>query len=92
MVYRNDDFLYFRNVADFSGITKLVHSFDLQKLGVKGWGWFTVLGILLTVIGFLSFTHPFAGITAMAWAIGFFLILQGIVSVMRGCFSNRFWL
>ena len=22
----------------------------------------------------------------------FFLILQGIVSVMRGCFSNRFWL
>lgn len=76
----------------FSGITKLVNSFDLQKLGVKGWGWFTVLGILLTVIGFLSFTHPFASIAAMAWVIGFFLILQGIVSVMRGCFSNRFWM
>ncbi|MGN8850966.1 HdeD family acid-resistance protein [Bariatricus sp. HCP28S3_C2] len=72
----------------FSGITKLVHSFDLQKLGVKGW--FTVLGILLTVIGFLSFTHPFASIAAMAWVIGFFLLLQGIVSVMRGYFSNRF--
>ncbi|MFR2412327.1 DUF308 domain-containing protein [[Ruminococcus] torques] len=46
----------------------------------------------MTVIGFLSFTHPFASIAAMAWVIGFFLILQGIVSVMRGCFSNRFWL
>ena len=53
----------------FSGITKLVNSFDLQKLGVRGWGWFTVLGILLTVIGFLSFTHPFASIAAMAWVI-----------------------
>ena len=76
----------------FSGISKLVNSFDLQKLGVKGWGWFTVLGIILTVIGFLSFTHPFANIAAMAWVIGLFLILQGIVSVLRGCFSNRFWL
>ncbi|MGM9942362.1 MAG: DUF308 domain-containing protein [Bulleidia sp.] len=70
----------------------LVNSFDLQKLGVKGWGWFTLFGVLLTVIGFLSFTHPFESIAAMAWVIGFFLILQGIVSVMRGCFSNRFWL
>ena len=76
----------------FSGISKLVNSFDLQKLGVKGWGWFTVLGIILTVIGFLSFTHPFANIAAMAWVIGLFLILQGIVSVLRGCFSNRLWL
>ena len=76
----------------FSGITKLVNSFDLQNLGVKGWGWFTVFGILLTVIGFISFTHPFANIAAMAWMIGLFLILQGIVSVLRGCFSDRLWL
>ena len=76
----------------FSGITKLVNSFDLQNLGVKGWGWFTVFGFLLTVIGFISFTHPFANIAAMAWMIGLFLILQGIVSVLRGCFSDRLWL
>lgn len=76
----------------FSGISKLVNSFDLQKLGVKGWSWFTAFGIILTVIGFLSFTHPFANIAVMAWVIGLFLILQGIVSVLRGCFSNRLWL
>ena len=76
----------------FSGITKLVNSFDLQNLGVKGWSWFTVFGILFTVIGFISFTHPFANIAAMAWMIGLFLILQGIVSVLRGCFSDRLWL
>lgn len=76
----------------FSGISKLVNSFDLQRMGVKGWGWFTAFGIVLTVVGFLSFTHPFASIAAMAWVIGFFLILQGIVSILRGCFSSRFWL
>lgn len=76
----------------FSGISKLVNSFDLQKLGVKGWGWFTALRIVLTVVGFLSFTHPFASIATLAWVIGLFLLLQGLVSVLRGCFSNRFWL
>lgn len=76
----------------FSGISKLVNSFDLQKLGVRGWGWFTALGIVLTVVGFLSFTHPFASISTLAWVIGLFLLLQGLVSVLRGCFSNRLWL
>lgn len=54
--------------------------------------WFTALGIILAVVGFLSFTHPFASIAAMALGIGFFLILQGIVSILRGCFSSRIWL
>ena len=42
----------------FSGITKLVNSFDLQKLGVRGWGLVYGTWILLTVIGFcLSHIH-----------------------------------
>lgn len=76
----------------FSGITKFANSFDLQRMGVRGWGWFTAMGAILAVIGFLSFMHPFAGMAALAWAIGIFLILQGVVSVMRGCFVCRFWL
>lgn len=76
----------------FSGISKLVNSFDLQRAGVRGWGWFTALGIVLTVVGFLSFTHPFASIATLAWVIGLFLLLQGLVSVLRGCFSNRLWI
>ena len=76
----------------FSGISKLVNSFDLQSLGIRGWGWFTALGIVLTVVGFLSFIYPFASFVALAWVIGLFLVLQGLVSILRGCFSNRFWL
>ncbi|MGN0355875.1 MAG: DUF308 domain-containing protein [Muricoprocola sp.] len=44
------------------------------------------------MVGFLSFTHPFASIATLAWVIGLFLLLQGLVSVLRGCFSSRFWL
>lgn len=75
----------------FSGITKFVNSFDLQRLGVRGWGWFTALGIVLAVVGFISFLSPFAGAVAIAVMVGVFLILQGISSILRGCFSGRMW-
>ena len=39
----------------FSGITKFVNSFDLQRLGVRGWGWFTALGVVLAVVGLYVF-------------------------------------
>ena len=76
----------------FSGITKFVNSFDLQRLGVRGWGWFTALGVVLAVVGFMSFLNPLASMVAMAAMVGVFFILQGIASILRGCFSGRFWL
>lgn len=76
----------------FSGISKFVNSFDLQRLGVRGWGWFTALGLLLAVAGFISFLNPVAGLVAISAAVGVFLILQGVASILRGCFSGRFWL
>ena len=76
----------------FSGITKFVNSFDLQRLGVRGWGWFTALGVLLAVAGFVSFLSPMASIFAMAVIVGMLLIIQGIAFILRGCFSSRLWL
>lgn len=76
----------------FSGITKFANSFDMQRLRIRGWGWFTALGILMTAVGFLSFMNPFSSLTALAAVIGVFLILQGIVSILRGCFSDRLWI
>lgn len=76
----------------FSGITKFVNSFDLQRLGVRGWGWLTALGVVLAVVGFMSFLNPLASMVAMAAMVGVFFILQGIASILRGCFSGRFWL
>ena len=76
----------------FSGITKFVNSFDLQRLGVRGWGWFTAIGVLLACAGFFSFLSPIASLVAMTTVVGMFLILRGIVSIMRGCFSGRLWI
>ena len=45
----------------FSGVSKFVNSFDLRRLGVRGWGWFTALGVLLAFGGFFSFLDPVAG-------------------------------
>lgn len=75
----------------FSGVTKFVNSFDLQRLGVRGWGWFTALGILLMAAGFLSFIRPIASI-AIALIVGSILILQGVGYILRGCFSRRFFM
>lgn len=74
----------------FSGITKFVNSFELQRLGVRGWGWFTALGVLLAVASFLSFLNPVAGAVTLSILVGLLLILQGIASFVRACFSGRF--
>ena len=76
----------------FSGITKFVNSFDLQRLGVRGWGWFTAIGVLLACAGFFSFLSPIASLVAMTTVIGVFLVMQGIASIVRGCFSGRLWI
>lgn len=76
----------------FSGVSKFANSFELKRLGVRGWGWFTVLGIVLSAVGFFSFLDPLAGLVAITIVVGVFLILQGVASILRGCFAGRFWL
>lgn len=76
----------------FSGISTFSNSFELKRLGIPGWGWFTALGVLLAVVGFFSFMDPFAGVGAMTVMVGVFLVLQGILSILRGCFSHRLWI
>ena len=34
-----------------SGISKFANSFELRRLGVRGWGWFTALGLILAALG-----------------------------------------
>ena len=75
----------------FSGISRFVNSFDLRRFGVQGWGWFTALGLLLTVAGFVSMMDPMAGAMTLALIVGILLILQGIGFILWACFTGRFW-
>ena len=73
----------------FAGVAKLVHSFDLQKLNVRGWGWFTALGILETLAGFLALFQPVAGAFALSILMGILLILRGVTAIINAFFSPR---
>lgn len=75
----------------FSGISKFVNSFDLKYLGVRGWGWFTALGILLALVGFISFTTPAVSAVALSVTVGVLLILEGTAYILRACFAKRLW-
>ena len=68
----------------FSGISKFVNSFELKRFGVRGWGWFTAWGIF-------SFLNPIANLFVLSALVGILLILQGITSIVRACFSHRLW-
>ncbi len=75
----------------FSGITRFVQSFDLKAFGVRGWGWFTAVGILMTVAGVISFLNPVAGMEAISAVLGASLILEGISALTRACCAGRFF-
>lgn len=74
-----------------SGVSKFVNSFELRRLGVPGWGWFTALGILLALAGFLAFWDPITELFAIGVLVGLLLIFQGVASILRACFSHRLW-
>ena len=75
----------------FTGISRFANSFELRRLGVRGWGWFTAMGIVLALVGFLSFLDPLTGAVAITVLVGVFLIVQGVAFLLRGCLSHRFW-
>lgn len=75
----------------FSGISKFVNSFELKRFGVRGWGWFTAWGVLLALVGFFSFLDPIADLFILSALVGILLILQGVTSIVRACFSHRLW-
>ena len=55
-------------------------------------GWFTVLGLLLIAAGVISFLDPVAGAVALGAVLGVTLILEGVASILRACFADRFWM
>lgn len=74
----------------FSGISTVVRSLDLKAFGVRGWGWFSAIGILQITAGVLLFIQPVAAAMAVGLLVGIVLILQGLTAVVSGMFSRRF--
>ena len=75
----------------FSGINQFVNSFELQNLGVRGWGWLTALGVLMAVAGFFSLFNPVANLFALSALAGLLLICDGVATIVRACLSHKYW-
>ena len=65
----------------FSGVTRLISSLDIKKLGLDGWGWELLLGLLGTVLGIVCFLRPVVAANIIGVTMGFVFILQGVGSL-----------
>lgn len=61
-----------------SGASLISYAIELQKIGVKGWGWLTFGGVLVSILGVLLIFNPLIGaITLVGWT-GFAFLAAGI--------------
>lgn len=72
-----------------SGIQKAIFAFDLNKLGVRGWGWMLALGVALAGLGVLSFADPVFGGVAISVLVGMLLISYGVSAIAVWFFVQR---
>ena len=66
----------------FSGILKLVHSFEVKRLEVSGWLGMLLLGMVGVLLGFAALFNPIAAMITISILIGIFLIFQGISAIL----------
>ena len=71
-----------------SGVSQFVSAFDLRALGVRAWGWVLVVGIVLTVAGFVCMMDPWVSVTAMGMTVGIVFVLEGVSSIVCACISR----
>ena len=72
------------------GISSLVHSFDLKRFGVSGWGLMTAWGAVEIVFGVVSLFKPVAAVVAMAILIGITFVIEGIKMLITAFYTGRF--
>ena len=71
-----------------SGVSKAVSSFDLKRLGLRGWGWFLATGLLLLVFGIVCMMDPWVSVAAMGVTVGVVFLLEGVSAIFYGCISR----
>jgi uncharacterized membrane protein HdeD (DUF308 family) len=69
--------------AIFTGFTELVAAIRLRKM-ISNEVWLGLAGIASVIFGALVLIFPGAGAIGIAWAIGWFAILYGVLMLMPG--------
>lgn len=66
----------------FRGFSAIGFSMDLSSVGVKGWGWYLVFGILAILCSVAIIWNPAAGAFASVYIIAFAFLFMGIFRIM----------
>jgi uncharacterized membrane protein HdeD (DUF308 family) len=65
----------------FRSFSLMGTSFDLQALGVRGWGWFLFGGILVLGLGGVIVYYPAAGVVSIIAFSGTAFVLGGVMNI-----------
>ncbi len=66
----------------FRGFTSIGFSMDLNQIGIRGWGWYLVFGILAIICSIAILWQPGAGVFATVYIVAFAFLFMGFFRVM----------
>ncbi len=70
--------------AMFQSIWGIGSAIELQRNGIKGWGWVLALGILGLIFSFVLITNPIFAAEFIIYLLAFTLISYGILRIYYG--------
>jgi len=65
----------------YRGIVTFSHSFSLRSLGLKGWRWLLLAGIIIILLGALILVNPVLGVFNFVVWTGFAFIMSGVFRI-----------
>ena len=75
--------------AIWSGLFRIIAAISLRKELESEW-LLVFGGIIAILFGILLLAHPGAGIVAIAWLIGFYAVMFGILLIIFGMKAKKF--
>ncbi len=66
----------------FRGFTSIGYAIDLNRVGIKGWGWYLVFGILAIICSLAIIWQPAAGVLAAVYIVSFAFMFIGFFRIM----------
>lgn len=73
----------------FSGITRLINSFDIKRCRIKFWWCISLVGLGEIILGFTSFFNPIIAAFTISVIVGMFLIAHGISTICFWIFIRQ---
>lgn len=67
-----------------AGILATISGLSVRRVPGSGWAWGTFWGIVTMAFGFVLIVNPAGSVSAVAWIIGLYAVLSGVLLVAAG--------